>query len=72
MNADHEEFVKEATAALPRFRGAELTTDLWPRMLRRLGEAPPSFGWFEMLLAALVALVFAVYPELIPLVFDQL
>jgi hypothetical protein len=53
MNAeDHEIDLirKQLRTALPPCRDLELKTDLWPRMLRRLEEAPPRFGWFEVLL----------------------
>ena len=45
---------------------AELRTDLWPRMVRRLDQAPLTFGWFEAALLGLVALVLAIFPDLLP------
>jgi hypothetical protein len=75
MNADDHEldFVrKQLRTALPQWPDAELKTDLWPWMLRRLEEAPVRFGWFETLLAALIALMFAAFPRLIPVVFYHL
>ena len=75
MNADDHEldFIrKQLRNALPPWRDLELKTDLWPRMLRRLEEPPVRFGWFEMLLATAIALVFAAFPELIPVVFYHL
>ena len=53
-------------SALPPLSGADLQVDLWPRMLRRLEEAPSTFGWFESILAGLVAITFIVFPELLP------
>jgi len=74
MNADDElDFVrKQLRTAMPPWSDAQLTTDLWPRMLRRLEEKPVRFGWFEALLAALIALAFVAFPELIPVVFYHL
>ena len=75
MNADDREldFIrKQLRAALPPWPDVELETDLWPRMLRRLEEAPVRFGWFETALAVLIVLVFAAFPELIPVVFYHL
>ena len=43
----------------------ELKVDLWPQMLRRLEEAPVTFGWFEAVLAGLVVIAFAIYPNLL-------
>jgi hypothetical protein len=41
-------------------------------MLRRLEDAPVRFGWFEGLLAAAIVVVFAAFPELIPVLFYHL
>ena len=60
------EFVrKPLRAALPPLSEAQLQTDLWPRMLRRLEDTPVTFGWFESMLVALVAITFAIFPELL-------
>ena len=56
---------KQLRDALPPLSGSELNVDLWPRMLRRLDEAPGAFGWFESLLVALVAITFAIFCELV-------
>jgi hypothetical protein len=34
-------------------------------MLGRLDDAPATFGWFESMLVALVAITFAIFPELL-------
>lgn len=61
------DFVRQQLkSALPPLNDAELTVDLWPRMLRRLEAAPVTFGWFETILAGLVAIAFIVFPELLP------
>ena len=75
MNADDQDIElvrKHFETALPPWRDLELQADLWPRMLRRLEEAPPRFGWFEMLLAGLIALAFAAFPQLIPVMLYHL
>ncbi len=60
------EFVRQQLrAALPPLGDAELDTDLWPRMLRRLEDKALTFGWFEFVLAAAAALAFAIFPELL-------
>jgi hypothetical protein len=60
------EFVrKHLRVALPSLRDPELNVDLWPRMLRRLDEAPVTFGWFESMLVALVAITCVIFPELL-------
>jgi len=74
MNADDElDFIrKQVKAGLPPWPEPDLKTDLWPRMLRRLEDAPVRFGWFEGLLAAAIVVVFAAFPELIPVLFYHL
>jgi hypothetical protein len=60
------EFVrKHLRAVLPPLSDPELKVDLWPRMLRRLDESPVTFGWFESILVVLVAITFAIFPELL-------
>lgn len=74
MNADDElDFLrKQMKAHLPPWPEPELKTDLWPRMLRRMEDAPARFGWFEALLAAAIVLVFAAFPDLLPVLFYHL
>ena len=69
MNHDDREldFIRQQLrSALPPLNDPELKVDLWPRMLRRLEETPVTFGWFESILVGLVALAFAIFPELLP------
>jgi len=70
----HEfDFVRaQLRAALPPRRDLALEADLWPRMLRRLEEAPARFGWFEAVLLGLIAVMLAVFPELIPAILYHL
>jgi hypothetical protein len=67
MNDDSKlDFIRrQLKLALPPLGEVELKADLWPQMLRRLDEAPVRFGWFESVLAGLVALTFAIYPRAI-------
>jgi hypothetical protein len=67
MNDDREiDFVrKHLRASLPPLDDAELDVDLWPQMLCRLEEPPAAFGWFEAVLAGLVAIAFVIYPQAI-------
>jgi hypothetical protein len=57
---------------LPPWDDLELKSDLWPRMLARLAERPARFGWFEAVLAGLVVLAFAAFPELVPVILYHL
>ncbi len=75
MNDEEREldFVRrQLKAAVPPWQECGLKTDLWPRMLRRMEEAPVRFGWFESVLAGLIAVSFSVSPELIPLMLYHL
>lgn len=75
MNHDDREldFVRrQLSAAFPPSNDLELKVDLWPRMLRRLEESPVTFGWFEALLAGLVALTFVIFPGLLPAILYHL
>ncbi|HLK67122.1 MAG TPA: hypothetical protein VKU19_26995 [Bryobacteraceae bacterium] len=58
--------------AVPPWRDQEPPSDLWPRMLRRMEDAPPQFGWFEIVLAGAIVLTMAVFPQLLPVLFYQL
>ena len=75
MNSDDQDidFIRKQLRSLPApCPDLELRTDLWPRMLERLGEAPPRFGWFEVLLASLILVALAVFPQLIPVMLFNL
>ncbi len=54
--------------AMPPCRAYELKTDLWPRVLHRLQPSPWRFGLPEALIAGLLLLFLAGFPELIPIV----
>jgi hypothetical protein len=51
---------------------AELTRDLWPRMLRRLEEQPAAVPWFDWALVALLATWVLFFPEAIPVLLYHL
>jgi len=73
MNNRDLDFVRQQLkSAMPLLHDAELTVDLWPRMLRRMEHAPPAFGWFEAALVGLVAIALAVFPELLPAILYHL
>ena len=74
-NHEDQEFEavrRHLQSVLPPCRDEELKTDLWPRMTRRMAEAPLRFGWFERALAGLVAVSAVLYPELVTMLLFHL
>jgi len=65
INDELDRLGMQLKMGLPPVHDLELKTDLWPRMLRRLEEAPARFGWFEAALSGLVTLAFVIYPRAI-------
>ena len=63
---------RQLRAAVPPWRHLEPERDLWPRMLRRLGQPPVRFGWLEWVIVMALALALAIYPRLIPVVLYHL
>jgi hypothetical protein len=63
---DDEQFSKLIREAVEPVGEHELSTDLWPRMLRKLDETRPRFSWFDWVLAALAVLVCLLVPGAIP------
>lgn len=61
-----EQFGKFLRDAIGPVGDRELSTDLWPRMLRKMDETRPRFSWFDWVLAALAVLVCLLVPEAIP------
>ena len=67
MNEWNEErFLELLKRAMPPAADAELKHDLWPRMLRRLDEAPIRASWLDLALLALLVIWCAVFPGAIP------
>ncbi len=50
----------------------ELKRDLWPQMLRRLGERPVQVPWFDWALLAVLAIWLFFSPEAIPILLYHL
>lgn len=67
MNTDDHDLIRALQDAVPRWPDDRPATDLWPRFLRRLDDAPPRFGWFESALLAALVVLFAVFPEIVPM-----
>jgi hypothetical protein len=61
-----DDLIRSLQAAVPRWPDDPPAEDLWPCMLRRLDQAPPRFGWLEAILLAALVAVFAIYPEIVP------
>ena len=64
MNDD--DLIRSLQAAVPRWPDHPPAGDLWPTMLRRLDQAPPRFGWLEAILLAALVAMFAIYPDIVP------
>ena len=58
--------------AIPPVADRELKRDLWPQMLRRLGERHDTVSWFDWALVAVVAAWFVFSPEAIPILLYHL
>jgi hypothetical protein len=63
---NHQEIKELLRQAIPPVKHAELQRDLWPHMLRRLGEQPLRVPWFDWALAALTAAALLFFPGVIP------
>ena len=66
---------KEIRALLQRAfppTGAELKHDLWPVLLRRLGQNPAPLPWYDWALAALMGGVLILFPNFIPVLLYHL
>jgi hypothetical protein len=50
----------------------ELQRDLWPRIIRRLDAKTPRVPWFDWALAAAVAAMLLLFPNVIPALLYQL
>ncbi len=73
MSEQNDEKIREALRkALVPVADRELKRDLWPQMLRRLDQRPPRVPWFDWALAALLAALIFIFPEVIPALLYQL
>jgi hypothetical protein len=67
MNTHEEERLKQwLKAALPAAQDAEPSRDLWPAVLRRIGEEPAAPPWFDWALAGGLAAMAIFFPSAIP------
>ena len=69
---DEQEFQALLKRVFLPFETAELQRDLWPRMLRRLEAHAPRVPWFDWALAAAVAAMLLLFPNVIPALLYQL
>ncbi len=73
MSETNDEKMREALRrAMPPLTDPELHRDLWPEMLRRLEERSVRVPWFDWALAALLAALFFIFPEVIPVLLYHL
>jgi hypothetical protein len=66
MNEQEDKKLRELLKASIGPVNQELKTDLWPAMLRRLGERSATVPWYDWALLALLALWFFLSPGVIP------
>ena len=70
--ASNEKIRELLRKAIPPVADRELKRDLWPQMLRRLGERPAQVPWFDWALLAVLAIWFFFSPEAIPILLYHL
>ena len=63
---DHKEIKEVLQQALAPLKDSELQRDLWPQILRKLGEQPSRIPWFDWALAAILSAVLFFFPGAIP------
>jgi hypothetical protein len=61
---DIDIMARRLRTVLPPWEQADLTADLWPRMLHRIEHASPRFGWLDAALAGLIVMAAAACPEM--------
>ncbi len=67
MDQGSERIEKLLRQALPPIGDASAPErDLWPAMLRRLGERPAAVPWFDWALMGALAALIAAFPAAIP------
>jgi len=67
MNEREQEEIKRLVKEfVPPMRDTELQRDLWPAMLKRMEQPPVHVPWWDWALLAGVALLFCLFPGMIP------
>lgn len=72
LNKEMKRLLKQSISPV---EGTELRRDLWPQMLRKLGEQPlpvVTVPWFDWALASLAAAALLFFPRIIPALFFHL
>ncbi len=69
--SNHDEVRTLLKKAFPAVN-AEPARDLWPAVLRKLSERAAPVSWYDWALAAALAGVFLLFPELIPVLLYHL
>jgi hypothetical protein len=72
INKEIKDLLKQAVAPV---QDAELRSDLWPQMFRKLEERPlpiHNVPWFDWALAALAGAALLFFPGIIPALFYHL
>jgi hypothetical protein len=67
-----EQLLKKSLPPISARVGAELRSDLWPAMLKRLEARPPAVPWFDWALLAAVAAWLVFFPGAIPVLLYHL
>lgn len=65
-NFNDEEFARLLRNAIQPVGDSEPSTDLWPRMLRKMDASPTRFSWIDWVLTALAVLLCILVPEALP------
>ncbi len=74
MSMPHETDIRELLKQAIPPSNEVLQRDLWPQMLRRLGDKPlqRAVPWFDWVLAGSFVILICAYPEFIPLLLYHL
>ena len=68
MNEQDDKNIQELLRrAIPPFQQAELRSDLWPQMLRRLEQPAIAVPWYDWALLTLLTIFCLSFPEMIPI-----
>ena len=72
MNDHNDEKIRELLKQSFGPMNQELERDLWPQMMRRLGERSARVPWFDWALLAALALCLVLVPNTIPMLLYHL